>query len=196
MTEALPLRLTSIYMGSNQNSEEDWLGRIAVGDRSAFEQLYQKYHRRVFGYLFRMVDRADAAEELTTDVMLEIWKSAKRFRGDSQVSTWIFGIARYKALSWRRKADSRWTDIDEASDVPASVESQDEVLIRGDLRARIRAKLGQLSRKHQEVMELTYYQGFSCEEIAKILGCPRNTVKTRMFHARKQLRALLADEAR
>ena len=90
--------------------------------------------------------------------------------------------------------DPQWTEIDEATEVPDSAESQDEVLIEGDLRARIRTKLQQLSQKHREVMEMTYYQGFTCEEIAKVLGCPRNTVKTRMFHARKQLKELLKDE--
>ena len=145
----------------------------------------------MFGYLFRLVDSADSAEELTTDVMLEVWKSAKRFRGESRVSTWVIGIARYKALSSLRKTGLEWADVEEASALPDRAALQDEKLVQSSMRETILAALRKLSQKHREVMELTYYHDFTCEEIAEILDCPRNTVKTRMFHARKQLKELL-----
>lgn len=181
-------------MGSNQDEHRQWLRQTAKGDRSAFERLYRAYQRRIFGYLFRMIGSAEHAEELTTDVMLEVWKSAARFRGESQVSTWMFGIARFKALSFLRRAQSESVDVEEASEVPDPQELPDEMLARRGVAGRIKEALARLSHEHREVMELTFFEGFSYPEIAKLLDCPVNTVKTRMFYARKQLRELLGAE--
>lgn len=182
-------------MKVDETVEREWLQEIANGDRTAFERFYQAYHRRVFGYLFRMVNSAETAEELATDVLVEVWKGAKRFRGGSRVSTWVLGIARYKALSSLRKSPPPTTDVDEARDLTDGAESQDETLMKSSLQGTIRVALGKLSQKHREVLELTYYQELSCEEIAEVMDCPRNTVKTRMFHARKQLKTLLEVDA-
>jgi RNA polymerase sigma-70 factor (ECF subfamily) len=178
----------------NHDQERQWLRQTARGDRAAFEQLFHAYQKRIAGYLFRMVSSAEAAEELASDVMVEIWKSAGRFRGDSQVSTWIFGIARFKALTFLRRNRSVAVAVEEAAPIADPHELQDQVLEKDSLKAGIKKALGRLSPEHREVMELTFYQDLSYPEIATILDCPVNTVKTRMFYARKQLRELLHAE--
>jgi RNA polymerase sigma-70 factor (ECF subfamily) len=181
-------------MGVNQDEHRQWLRETAKGDRSAFERLYRAYQRRIFGYLYRMVGSVEHAEELTTDVMVEVWRGAARFKGESQVSTWTFGIARFKALSFLRRVQSESVGVEEANEVPDPNELPDEMLVKQGMAVRIKDALGRLSQEHREVMELTFFEGFSYPEIAKLLDCPVNTVKTRMFYARKQLRALLGAE--
>jgi RNA polymerase sigma-70 factor, ECF subfamily len=181
-------------MAADQDLERQWMRQIAKGDRTAFERLYHAYHRRIYGYLFRMLSNAETAEELASDVMLETWKAAGTFRGDSQVSTWLFGIARFKGLSHlrRRKSESRASgDEDEAAEIADEHDLPDEALMKDSMKATIKQALSKLSPDHREVMELTFFQDFSYPEIAKLLDIPVNTVKTRMFHARKQLRELL-----
>lgn len=181
-------------MSANLDADREWLGQTARGDRDAFERLYRAYQRRIFGYLFRMVGGAEPAEELTSDVMLEVWKSAASFKGESQVSTWIFGIARFKALSFLRRPRSESVDVAQAVDIPDPHELPDATLVRHSMRTGIKEALSRLSEEHREVVELTFFEGFSYPEIARLLECPVNTVKTRMFYARKQLRELLGTE--
>jgi RNA polymerase sigma-70 factor (ECF subfamily) len=146
------------------------------------------------GYLYRTVGNVDVAQELATDVFVEVWKKAGTFRGESKVSTWMFGIARFKALTRLRKTSVTEVDVDDAGPLADPGEQPDEALARDRVRARITRALGQLSADHREVMELTFFQGCAYPEIAELVGCPVNTVKTRMFHARKQLRELLGAE--
>jgi RNA polymerase sigma-70 factor (ECF subfamily) len=192
---AIPQANVSDATAVVQDREREWLRRVARGDKAAFEDLYRAYHRRVFGYLFRTVWSAEAAEELASDVMLEVWKVAATFRGDSQVSTWILGIARFKALSALRRPRRDAVDVDQARNVDDPHDLQDEVLAKESLKTRIKHALRGLSPEHREVIELTFFQELAYPEIARILECPVNTVKTRMFYARKQLRGLLETEA-
>jgi RNA polymerase sigma-70 factor, ECF subfamily len=171
--------------------DHDRLTRAARGDRAAFEELYRTYHPRVFGYLYRTLGNAENAEEVAIDVMVEVWKQAKTFRGDSKVSTWVFGIARFKALTGLRRKRTDTVDVEEAGPLTDPGDRPDAVLEREGVKGRIRRALARLSEDHREVMELTFFQGFSYPEIAALIDCPVNTVKTRMFHARKQLRELL-----
>jgi len=180
-------------LSATQDREREWLRQVARGDRAAYEHIYRAYYRRVFGYLYRMTS-PEAAEELTSDVMLEVWKRAGTFRGESLVSSWIFGIARFKALSAFRRPHVPSVDVEQAQRVSDPTDLQDATLVKRDLRAGIRKALSGLSAEHQEVIELTFYQDLSYPEIARIIDCPVGTVKTRMFHARKQLREALNAE--
>ena len=182
-------------MNASQDADRQWLRQTAQGDRAAFEHLYRGYQRRIFGYLLRMVGNPEHAEELTTDVMVDVWKGAASFKGESQVSTWIFGIARFKGLSFLRRPRGGSVGVEEAADVVDPGDLPDERMAKDSVRAHIKAALARLSEDHREVMELTFFEGFSYPEIARLLDCPVNTVKTRMFYARKQLRALLGTEA-
>lgn len=161
------------------------LGRVQRGDREAFAELYRQYHPRLFGYLLRILASAATVEEVLDDVMLVVWKDARKFQGKAAVSTWIFGIAYRKALTALRKDHRYQSGLDRGADIDA---------LAGDAPRHaewIRAGLLQLSPDHRQVLELTYYGGFSYQEIAEIAGCPVNTVKTRMFHARRRLKVLL-----
>lgn len=161
------------------------LNRVRRGDRRAFSELYRRYHPRLFGYLLRLLANPVMVEEVLDDVMLVVWTDARKFRGTAAVSTWIFGIAYRKALTAMR-ADRRYQFRLDRNANPDNVAS--ESMQHAEW---IRAGLEQLSPDHRQVLELTYFGGFSYQEIADIAGCPVNTVKTRMFHARRRLRVLL-----
>jgi RNA polymerase sigma-70 factor (ECF subfamily) len=168
--------------------------RIAGRDRGAFEQLYRIYYPRLFGYLFRILRQVGVVEETINDVMLAVWKQSGRFRGDSRVSTWIFGIAYRQAMRSVRRSRSQPVLVPPEDAPPAlSDDDAERDALRSERRLALAAALERLSPKHRAVVELTYYYGYSYGEIAEIVGCPENTVKTRMFHARRKLQALLPE---
>lgn len=170
------------------DTDEDWIHLIARGDRTAFERLYRAYQNRLLSYLLRMLRSREAAEEAFNDVMHVVWKDASKFRGSSKVSTWIFGIARYKALSRLGKRElSTVDDPEEAVALVDEGQNPEGTVISRDL---IKRALECLSPEHREVIELTFYSGLSYQQIAEIMKCPVNTVKTRMFYARQHLQKL------
>lgn len=168
-------------------SEQEFalLCRIRGGDRGAFAELYREYHPRLYGYLRRLLSNPATVEEVLDDVMLVVWTDAVKFRGTAAVSSWIFGIAYRKALTAMRSERRYHAPLDHGAneDAGASMPSNTDDWIR--------AALMQLSPDHRQVVELTYFAGFSYREIAQIADCPVNTVKTRMFHARRRLKVLL-----
>jgi RNA polymerase sigma-70 factor, ECF subfamily len=172
------------------SGEADWLRRIAGGDRAAFEKLYASYAPRVFRFLHRMLRDTALAEEATNDVLVEVWKSAARFEGRSAPSTWILGIARFRALNLLRGRRPPTESMDPGTEV-ALPEPAGAVQDRRTRERRLRTGMEQLSPEHREVLELTFFHGCSYREIAEIAQCPENTVKTRMFHAKRRLRPLL-----
>jgi|HubBroStandDraft_3_1064219.scaffolds.fasta_scaffold02235_2 RNA polymerase sigma factor (sigma-70 family) len=176
--------------------ETDLLRRIAAQDRSAFELIYGLYYRRLFAYILKITRRAELVEEVLNDVMLVIWRKAGSFDGRSRPSTWIFGIAYHKALkalSQRVGAPSTPTGPggEEERAEPISEEQPDSLAERRELASTLGRALHSLSPEQRAVVELTYFQELSYQEIAEIVGCPVNTVKTRMFHARRRLKQLL-----
>ena len=165
------------------------LDAVRLRDRSAFTALYRRYHPRLYGYLRRLSSNISIVEEVLDDVMFVVWKDAGRFRDRSAVSSWIFGIAYNKAMSAIRKENRHHAILDRSTDadsLPARA-ARDLDLIG--------AALAELSPDHRQVVVLTYFCGFSYREISKIAGCPVNTVKTRMFHARRRLKFLLPELA-
>ncbi len=168
--------------------ETHLIARIAEGDRKAFEELYNLYHRRMARFLTRLTRRYDIAEEVINDTFWVVWRKAGDFRGDSQPSTWILGIAYRKARSaFRASARLAERDLESAAEAltteaPANTE---------ELRDWLGQALGQLPVEQRMAVELCYELGYSCEEIGTIMDCPANTVKTRLFHARAKLQKLL-----
>ncbi|MGE5337465.1 MAG: RNA polymerase sigma factor [Gemmatimonadota bacterium] len=162
------------------------LQRIAARDRGALEELYTQYHRRLARFLTRLTFRYELAEEIINDTLWIVWQQAGDFRGASRVSTWIMGIAYRRALATLRHVSVRpgvsAVDEPEQAEDPATEIEQRDLLNRA---------LATLPLEQRLVLELTYYLGHSCEEIAAMTECPVNTVKTRMFHARRKLRQLL-----
>ena len=178
--------------GSASEQEAQWIRQIADGDRRAFEKLYEVYGPRIFRFAIRMVKDEGKAEEVVDDVMFEVWKSAGRFEARSKPSTWILGIARFRALNAIRgkKIDTR--NIDDDAPIADPAEDAGEQLDRLALAEQIKDALNELSPEHREVVELTFFQGCSYKEIADIAGCPEGTVKTRMYHAKRKLQPILS----
>ena len=172
---------------SSETTEASLVERTGKGDRDAFEQLYNIYRKRLFGYLFRVVGDATGAEDLAHEVLLEIWKNAGRFEGRSKVSTWIFGIAHNKALAALRKRRPM-VDLDDSPEIVDERESVERAMELGEMKVLFRQYLTSLSTDHREVVELAFLQGLSYADCAEILECPVGTVKTRVFYAKQQLK--------
>lgn len=169
------------------------IARISKGDRSAFRTLYEKYYDRLLRFICRITGQIEEAQEGVNDAMLVVWQTSQRFRGDSKVSTWIMGIAYRKALQLAQK-QRRWLHRFKAREIPDWNELpslSSEHTNQAETEDWLERGLQQLSPKQRAVVELTHYYGFSYEEIAAIVDCPVNTVKTRMFHAREKLRQTL-----
>lgn len=170
----------------DKGPERALLGAVGRQDRQAFTELYRRYHPRIHGYLRRILRNIALAEEVLDDVMFVVWQDARKFRGESAVSSWIFGIAYRKAISAARREGRHHAAMDYAVDaekLPANSPGKDLDVLG--------SALAQLSADHRQVVELTYFCGFSYKEISEITNCPVNTVKTRMFHARRRLRYLM-----
>jgi RNA polymerase sigma-70 factor, ECF subfamily len=171
-----------------EQADRDLLGKVAAGDREALRELYLFYHRRLATFLMRFTRRQDLVEEVINDTMYIVWCKAGEFRGDSRLSTWIMGIAYRRALKTLRRRGHQLFHSVPIED--QSLAAPDE-LGAAETGEWIAFAMQQLPTEQRLTLELAYGQGHSCEEIAEIMDCPANTVKTRMFHARGKLRRLL-----
>jgi RNA polymerase sigma-70 factor (ECF subfamily) len=175
-------------------SDEVLIGRIATGDRLAMQVLYARHHVRVFRFVIRIVRDESTAEDLISDVFLDVWRQAGRFQGRSSVSTWMLAMARFKALSALRRRPDEEFDEDSTVGIEDGSDDPHTSLEKKDKSALIKRCLAGLSAQHREIIDLVYYHDKSVEEVAAIVGIPENTVKTRMFYARKRLSELLKAE--
>jgi RNA polymerase sigma-70 factor (ECF subfamily) len=172
-------------------SDDVLIGRIASGDRLAMQVLFARHHVRVYRFVLRLVSDPTLAEDLISEVFLDVWRQANRFEGRAAVSTWLLAIARFKSLSALRRRPEEELDeektaaIEDPSDDPATAMEKKD---KGEI---LRKCMTSLSREHREIIDLVYYHEKSVEEVADILKIPENTVKTRMFYARKKLAELL-----
>lgn len=168
------------------------IGRVAGKDDAAFETLYRGYYPRLRRFLERVTRRPHLVDEILNDTMLVVWRKASCYNLHSKVSTWIFGIAFRRALKAMKRFDEP-VDFDPDESVDPGNSGPEGALLQHELRTLLGHALNSLSADHRAVIELTYFEGFSCAEIAEVMCCPVNTVKTRMFHARRRLKMLLAD---
>lgn len=171
--------------------EREMLARVASGDLQAFERLYRVYQPRLNRFLATLLKRPQLIEEVLDDTMMVVWQTAGVFSGSSKPSTWIFAIAYRNA----NKARTRWPDPveDPQQDMRVATDPgpDDEVRQQG-LRAALMKAMDQLSPDHRAVVDLTYFHDMGYREIAEIVGCPIDTVKTRMFHARRRLKQAMS----
>jgi RNA polymerase sigma-70 factor (ECF subfamily) len=172
-------------------SDEILIGRIAGGDRLAMQALYARHHVKVFRFVLRLVRNEASAQDLISEVFLDVWRQAARFEGRSAVSTWILAIARFKALSSVRRRKEAQLDEEEAEAIEDEADTPEVALQKKDTGEVLRQCLAKLSPDHREIIDLVYYHEKSVEEVAEIVDIPENTVKTRMFYARKKLAELL-----
>jgi RNA polymerase sigma-70 factor (ECF subfamily) len=174
---------------SNDQSERELLDRIVKDrDQGAFRTLYGNYHQRLSRLLARMSVRREDIEEVVNDTFWVVWTKAADFRGASQLSTWIIGIAYRRALNALRRAKIRPVADHAFDEDSVSVESTDN---DENNQQWISMGLERLPVEQRMALELTYTLGHSCEEVAAILDCPVNTVKTRLFRARETLKQVL-----
>jgi RNA polymerase sigma factor (sigma-70 family) len=165
--------------------------RALRGDRGAFEALYRDFYPRLFEFVLRILGHPEDVEETINDTMLVVWKKAHEFRGESKVSTWIFGIAYKKALK-RLKSNRRLAE----RELNIEAEQEDrrdpaETVSQSATAARMRSMAARLPLAQRSIVHLAFFYGYTYPEIAAIVGCPVNTVKTRMFYARERLRPVL-----
>ena len=175
-------------------SDEVLIARIAGGDRLAMQVLFARHHVRVYRFMLRLVRNEATAEDLISEVFLEVWRNAGKFEGRSAVSTWMLSIARFKALSALRKRTEDELDDEMAEKIEDHADDPEVSLAKKDKGALLRECLNALSTEHREVIDLVYYHEKSVEEVAGIVGIPEATVKTRMFYARKKLSELLKEQ--
>jgi RNA polymerase sigma-70 factor, ECF subfamily len=172
-------------------TDEVLIERIARKDQSAMKLLYARHQLRTYRYLLRLVKNATAAEDLTGDVFLDVWRQADRFEGRSSVSTWLLSIARFKALSSFRRRPHEASDDETVNAIEDEADTPEVSLQKVSKAKALRLCLERLSAEHREVIDLVYYHERSVDEVGQILGIPEGTVKTRMFHARKRLSEIL-----
>jgi RNA polymerase sigma factor (sigma-70 family) len=169
------------------------ISRVRERDRQAFAELYRIYQVRLRRFLANLVRQPQIVEEVLDDTLMVVWERAADFKGESKLSTWIFAIAYRKAMKALRKYDAPLEDH-EAENRLSPDASPEEVFGQTRLHGLLRGALANLSADHRAVVELTYFQDLNYREIAEIMGCPVDTVKTRMFYARRQLRQCLDGE--
>ena len=175
------------------NSDEALVEAIAAGDRRAMQVLFGRHQVKVYRFLVRMTGDTAAADDLVSEVFFEVWRKAASFEGRSQVSTWLLGIARFKALSAaRRRTEDQLSEL-AAETIEDESDDPETALGKQDTAAIIRQCLQQLSADHREILDLVYYHEKSVDEVAAVVGIPSGTVKTRMFYARKRMAELLKD---
>jgi RNA polymerase sigma-70 factor, ECF subfamily len=179
-------------VGSDQaTSDEPLIRAIAAGDRHAMHVLYVRHSVRAYRFVLRLTNDSSLAEDLVSEVFLDVWRGAEGFKAKSQVSTWMLAIARHKALSALRPRSDEQLDEDTAAVMADPTDDSETTANNRDRSAIVQQCLSQLSALHREVLDLVYYHEKSVDEVAEIVGAPANTVKTRMFYARKRMQALL-----
>jgi RNA polymerase sigma-70 factor (ECF subfamily) len=189
MLSVVPGRKRTEIPDTQENAIDEYalLERIIEGDAAAFEVFYKTYHTKLFHFILRMMNQPDSVEELIQETLLVVWQKPESFNHTSKISTWVFGIAYNKTLKFLSKNSKHSKNIDieeviesigdETANPAGNIENIDW----------LNYALASLQPDQRAVIELTLYQGLAYQEIAIIMNCPENTVKTRMFHARKKL---------
>jgi len=179
-------------------SDSDLLAAVATADMAAFEALYRLYERRVYQYAYTFVRDRTVAEEVAVDTMTAVWHGAAGFAGRSRASTWILGITRHKALDAVRKGtrQARQVALEDAARVADSGPTQSETVATHQAGQLTRRAMAAMTPDHQEILRLVFFEELPYEEIAALLVIPANTVKTRVYYAKQQLKQHLERLAR
>jgi RNA polymerase sigma-70 factor, ECF subfamily len=172
-------------------SDQTLIERIAVGDKLAMRVLFARHHVRVYRFVVRLVRDETLAEDVVGEMFLDVWRQAATFKARAAVSTWLLAIARFKALSLLRRKGEEALDEETARAIEDPADDP-EVVVRKKERSELLLKCwSKLSPEHRDIIDLVYYQEKAIAEVAEIIGIPENTVKMRMFYARKRLAELL-----
>jgi RNA polymerase sigma factor (sigma-70 family) len=186
-------RQRQVQARSVRDVDQALMTRILAKDIGAFEELYRIYRPRLTRFLFKLVRRPQIVEEVMNDTLMVVWDRAETFNGASKLSTWIFGIAYRKAMKALRRQDEPIEDP--FAEERVSLEpTPEEAFGRQRTQMLLLKAISELSAEHRAVVEFTYFHEMGYREIAEIMKCPVDTVKTRMFHARRHLKRRLAGE--
>jgi RNA polymerase sigma-70 factor (ECF subfamily) len=177
---------------TQDTSDETLVALIAQRDKRALQQLYSRHHIRIYRFALRFLNDEAAAEDTVSEVFIDVWRQAERFEGRSQVTTWLLAIARNKALSLLRRRSSEELDDEVAEFIEDPSDNPEAAMLKSQRASVLQDCLTQLSPAHREIVDLVYYHEKSVEEVAEIISVPANTVKTRMFYARKRIGELMA----
>ena len=170
------------------------LYRIARGDESAMARFYNEHHKTVYAFAKSRLHNQEDAAEIVNEVMMEVWRSAEKFENRSKLSTWLLGIAYHKVVDKIRKVSRHQHDSLELHENNEVFENAvADVHQQFDDKQLILNAMKQLNQDQQQVVYLAFYQDMGYPEIAKILGCPEGTVKTRMMHAKKKIKKLITE---
>lgn len=169
------------------------ISRIAKGDQAAVRTLFARYHVRIFRFVLRFVKSEAVAEELANEVFMDVWRNATKYEGRSSASTWLLAIARNRSLSYLRKRQEESMDDKTAEQMADGADTPEVTAQKTNKGEIMRACMKRLSPEHSEIIDLVYYHEKTIKEVSEIVGIPANTVKTRMFHARKKLSVLLQE---
>jgi RNA polymerase sigma-70 factor, ECF subfamily len=172
---------------ASKASDESLVQRIAAGDQLAMRALFARHQVRLYRFLARIVRNETLAEDLVSDVFLDVWRQAASFEARSSVSTWLLAMGRYKALSALRRRRDVELDDKMASTLMDPADNPETAMQKKNIGEVLRQCVAGLSPAHGQIIDLVYYHGKSVSEVAEILAIPEATVKTRMFYARKRL---------
>jgi RNA polymerase sigma-70 factor, ECF subfamily len=185
--------VSSARLPAHEVCDQELIRLIAGNDKNAMRVLFGRHNVRVFRFVVRIVGNQEMAEDLVNEVFLEVWRNAGRFEARSQVTTWILAIARNKAIAALRRRPNTVNDDNVMAAMEDPSDGPEVAMQKSDRSAILRDCLAQLSPAHREIIDLVYYHERSAGEVAKIIRVPVNTVKTRMFYARKHLAELMAE---
>lgn len=173
-----------------KHSEADLIKRLCEKDMKAFEELYEEYRKKLSYFIAGMINKPQVVEEVFNDTMMVVWQKINDFAGASKLSTWIYAIAYRKAIRARSKIDEP-VGNENAAMQDINDNETEENLEQGQLNRILTKALGNLSYEHRMVVNMTYFEGLHYRDIAEIMECPVDTVKTRMFHAKRHLKKAL-----
>ena len=171
----------------------DLMDRLKNGDERAMQVLYARHYQRLYRFIIRQIRDETMAEDIVNEVFLDCWRSAGKFEGRSSVTTWLTAISYNKSVSYLRKKREAQLGEGQAEAMVDESDSPQTELMKGDKGEQLRYGISQLSEAHAAVIDLAYYHEMSVSEIAEVLDVPANTVKTRLFHARKNLHEILCE---
>jgi RNA polymerase sigma-70 factor (ECF subfamily) len=174
----------TITNAGRQSADTTLLNLIAAGDEGALKVLFLRHNVLVYRFVLRLADNATLAEDVVSEVFLEVWRRSGSFRSESRVSTWLLAIARHKAKAEQRRRSALPWNEGAALSMEDPADNPEQSLDKRDRSAMLQNCLRRLAPIHREVIDLVHYQEKSVEEVAEIIGIPASTVKTRMFYAR------------
>jgi RNA polymerase sigma-70 factor, ECF subfamily len=187
--------VTSVDSGplsAQDNSDMVLVAAIAAGDKRALQTLYGRHHVKVYRFALRFVRDDASAEDIVSEVFIDVWRQAKGFEQRCQVSTWLLAIARNKALSSLRRRANEQLDDGVAEFIEDPADNPEVMMQKQERGAILRSCLQELSPAHREIVDLVYYHERSIDEVSQIIGVPPATVKTRMFYARKRIGEMMS----